>query len=161
MTAVETVERVLGAGLLIPELTIVPPRGATEDEIREEVAVLRKSLCTDHLAILRHWNGIALDVLRLFGCGAATGRLGSLKDFQLAAALRSTGGIVVGTDPSGYLYVQTADQLIYSFDSDGGSVKLLAKNFDDFIDRLVFGADAGEFAGPEWLRELRESGVIP
>ena len=77
MNAVETISRVLGAGLLVQELTIIPPRGATVKEIREEEVVLGRSLYPDHVAILRRWNGIALEVIRLFGCGAATGEIGS------------------------------------------------------------------------------------
>jgi len=34
-----------------------------------------------------------------------------------------------------------------------------ARNIDDFFTRLVFGKDAAEFMGDQWLEDLRASGI--
>jgi len=160
MSAVEKIQIVLDSGLLAPQLIIVPTRGATEDEIREEEMLLGRPLCPDHLAILRQWNGIALEVVRIFGCGKAAGEVGRLSSLQLIGDIGVDGAIVVGSDASGFAYVQAADQSIFSLDTDGGEIERLARNLDEFFDQLVFGSDAAHFAGEDWLGELRSAGIV-
>jgi len=65
MIAVARILSVLDSGLLTPQLMIVPTRGATADEIRKEQVLLGRPLCADHVEILRRWNGIGLEVVRL------------------------------------------------------------------------------------------------
>lgn len=160
MSAVRTIKRVLKAGILLRDLTILPGRGARDVEIRQEELLLGRPLCPDHAAVLREWNGIALDVIRLFGCGDLTGEVGRLADYQVSTDFGVSGAIVVGSDASGFAYVQAADGMVLSFDSLGGGTKALARDMDDFIDRLVFGPDAAAFAGEGWLDELRASGIV-
>jgi hypothetical protein len=158
MIAIEKIRAALNSGVLTPELTIVPARGATHDDIESEEAILGRPLCADHVAILRTWNGLALDILRLFGCGPNAGEVGRISDYQFPAASRF--GIVIGSDASGFAYIQTHDSRVLSFDSDGSEVKLLATGLDEFFERLVFGPDAERFGGSEWFGELRDAGMI-
>lgn len=160
MTSINTIKKILESNILLPELIIIPGYGATEGEIHEEEIRLGRELRSEHIAILRQWNGIALDVIRFFGCGASTGKIGRLCDFQIPINFDVLGAIVVGSDASGFVYVQSGDGLIFSLDTDGGKFKMLAKNLDDFIGRVVFGPDADSFAGEDWLNELREAGVV-
>jgi hypothetical protein len=160
MSAAEKIAAVVKANLLSPGLTIVPDRGASEDEIREEEAKLGTTLRQDHLEILRRWNGIALEVIRLFGCGTAARTIGRLSDFQLKTVPKLVNGVVIGSDASGFVYVQKRDGQLISYDTDGGEVEYLAESIDDFFERLVFGPEAASFAGAEWLQELRDSGIV-
>lgn len=160
MSAVERIESVLDTGLLIPQLLLVPQWGATTEEIQIEEELVGRTLCRDHVAILRRWNGIALDVLRLFGCGESSTTIGRLSSSQNADNFGVDGSVVVGSDAAGFTYLQAPNQRVYSFDSDGGAFELLATSLDDFIDRVVFGPDAALFAGQEWLAELRSAGIV-
>lgn len=160
MSATDKIQAVLDAGLLTSQLMIIPTRGATEDEIRQEESLLGRALCPEHVAILRRWNGIALEVVRLFGCGDSAGEVGRLSALQIKGDFGVDGPIVVGADASGFTYIQSADRRVFSLDTDGGEFKLLADNLDDFVERLVFGSDAASFAGQEWLSELRDAGIV-
>jgi hypothetical protein len=160
MSAVPTIETIVGTRLLVPELTIIPPRGATDDEIQEEEEKLGRSFCPDHAAVLRRWNGIALEVIRLFGCGEAHREIGRMSELQITRDFGVDGAIAVGSDASGFVYLQSRDGRVFEFDTDGGKLEKLADSLDDFIDRLVFGADAATFGGDDWLQELREVGLV-
>ena len=160
MSAVEKIEVVLGTGLLTPQLMIIPARGATDDELRQEEALLGRPLCLDHVAILRRWNGIAMEVVRLFGCGENAGEVGRLSALQIKGDFGVKGAVVVGSDASGFAYLQAADGRVFSLDTDGGEFKQLAGNLDEFFERLVFGPDAASFAGQDWLAELRDVGIV-
>ena len=160
MNAVKKIKVILGTELLLPQLMIVPTRGATEDEIRQEETLLGRPLCPDHIAILRCWNGIAMDVVRLFGCGDNAGEVGRLSELQIKGEFKVKGVLVVGSDASGFAYLQAADRRVFSLDPDGGDFKQIAGNLHDFCERLVFGPDAASFAGQDWLAELREAGIV-
>jgi len=160
MSAVTKIQEVLATGLLIPQLTIIPSRGALDEEIRQEEVLLRRRLCFDHVAILRCWNGIALDVVRLFGCGENASNVGRISSSQIKNCVGIEGAITIGSDAAGFVYLQTCDGHVWVLDSDGGKVEQLADNLDDFFERLVFGQDAISFGGPEWMKELRDAGVV-
>src|SRR5439155_2607266 len=136
MSAINTIQNVLGTRLLLPDLTIVPARGAMQNEIQEEEARLGRALCPDHRLLLQHWNGIALEVIRFFGCGDAAGEIGRLAEFQINADIGEVGSIVVASDASGFVYLQANDERVFSLDTDGGNCRRLADSLDDFIDRV-------------------------
>lgn len=161
MNAVEKIEAVVTSGILLPELTIIPQRGATANEMRVEESLLGRRLSTEHVSILSRWNGIALEVVRLFGCGDQTGEIGRLSDFQVDLGTTLKEPATFGSDAAGFLYIQDSACKIWSLDTDGGELREIAKNLDDFIVRLVFGPDALLFAGEDWLRELRGARLIP
>ena len=101
MNAVERIRAVIQAGVLCPELTLIPRQGATDYEIRHEESLVGRPLCADHREILRHWNGIGLEVIRLFGCGESTDEIGRLSAFQIDSCLGEDDRIVVGSDAAG------------------------------------------------------------
>lgn len=160
MSAIERIQAVLDARVLVPQLMVVPTTGAMESEIDNEQLLLGRSFCADHVEILRRWNGIGLEVVRLFGCGDSAGQSGRISALQFISGYGVEGAIAVGADPSGFIYIQLADQRLFSLDSDGGEVTQVAKDLDDFFERLVFGTDASSFAGEEWLADLRSAGII-
>ena len=160
MSAVETIEKALATDLLMDDLTIVPERGADDAEVAVEEGRLSRRLSQQHKRLLSRWNGIGLEVVRFFGCGDSTGEVGRIADFQVAYDFGLEGVIVIGSDASGFAYLEDGHGRIHSFDTDGGTVKQIANDLDDFLDRVVFGAGAAEFSGEEWLTEVRESGLI-
>src|SRR5688572_23411284 len=61
MTAISTIEKVLATGVLSPNLSFVPGRGAMDEELRILAGQLSRPLSLQHTALLRRWNGINLD----------------------------------------------------------------------------------------------------
>lgn len=157
MMAVETIERVLDSDILKLSLTYVPGRGATAQELTELSRVLSRQLSTRHLTLLKRWNGINLDIVRLYGATPTSGELRALSETQTGPLAEVPGSIVIGDDPSGFVYAEALTGEIISFDSSFGDVKTIASDLDDFFSRLVFGIDAAQFAGDEWLRDLRKA----
>jgi hypothetical protein len=160
MGATETISKVLNSQLLLAELILVPRRGASTLEIEEEQKLLDRPFSPQHQSLLSKWNGIALEVIRFFGCGPRTGEVGRLSDYQLNLDLSIPRGIAIASDAAGFVYFEAADGRVYSFDNDGGMIKLIAQDIDDFVDRLVFGQDAAEFAGNDWLEDLKSNGLL-
>ena len=160
MSAVDTIRRVLKTNVLLQGLVAVPEKGASEAEISGEEARLARPLSAQHRAVLQEWNGLNLDVIRFYGCGENVGKGMRLVNHQEGVGLLVEGGICVGSDPSGFAYIEDAVGQIYSYDHDGGELKLEIQNLDDFVDRYVFGRGAASFGGEEWLEELRAAGLI-
>ena len=160
MSASNTIERVLQTDLLLGDLMIIPERGATDTEILEEQTQVGRAFSAVHRQLLSRWNGIGLEVVRFFGCGSNVGEVGRLADFQIDFEFGVEGAIVIGSDASGFAYLEGGDGRIYSFDTDGGTVKELAVDLNDFVDRVLFGPDAADFAGEAWLEEVRENGLV-
>ena len=158
MSTIEILSKVIRSGILQEELTTIPERGATSEEIAGEELLLDRSLSEQHKDILRKWNGLDLDVLRLFGCGQS--EIPRISHFQFDFPGRPPGCVVIGSDPSGFLYFEDGRGNIWSCDTDGGSTNLLAKDLNDFFSRLVFGRDASRFAGDEWAEDIRKAGII-
>ena len=160
MSAVNTIELVLGTDLLHRDLIDVPSRGALAEEIVEEESLLPRALTKQHKDLLHRWNGIGLDVIRLFGCGQHSDSRGRLHAMQVPALNSSDGALVIGTDPSGFIYLENRSGVIASYDSDGGDLKRLASSVDELFELIVFGAGANEFAGEEWLDDLRRFQIV-
>ena len=68
--------------------------------------------------------------------------------------------IIIAADAAGFAYLQDGDGQIYSFDTDGGEVKLIATNINDFVCRLIFGPEADKFAGNKWLNDLKAAKLV-
>ena len=69
------------------------------------------------------------------------------------------GNIAFGSDPSGFLYVESGNGSVLSWDHDGGEIEVEASCIDEFIDEIVFGARGDSFMGEEWLNRLRTLGL--
>lgn len=160
MNAVSKIERVIDSGILIEELTVIPVSGATDEMILGEEKKLPRSLSAQHKDILRRWNGINMDIVRLYGCGAVENELSRLSDRQTGVLSEIEGNIVFGDDPAGYMYAEANDGRILSVDTSSSEIKEVADNMDKFFTELVFGVSAKEFAGEEWQQELINAGLI-
>ncbi|WP_146518990.1 hypothetical protein [Stieleria varia] len=124
----------------------VPDRGATDTEI----AAAFDGRCSGSLAkLLRRWNGLDLDVIRIHAVGDSVDSLPTVAD--------SCHGTVIASDPSGFRYVQLPDGSISSLDHDGGTLVSVAIDFDDFIGNYIFGNRAAEFCGDEWAADVASS----
>jgi hypothetical protein len=143
----------------MPGLLYVPAEGATAEMIAEEERAMGRRLSPQHVAVLRRWNGLDLEVLRLYGCGDLPPRIRRLAENQRLDGWEVE-GTVIGSDPAGFMYVEDDAGNILSLDHDGGDIKILAADIDDFFGRLVFGEDAHLFAGDDWKEELRSHGLL-
>lgn len=159
MTATETIELVLKVRLLRKSLVFVPDRGATEPELVELSKKLSRPLSSMHISLLRRWNGLNLDVIRLYGASPTASELRGIAEAQSGPIVMIPGMVVFGDDPSGYVYAEALSGEVVSFDSSSGESKIVASSLDDFFGRLVFGSDAGEFAGDRWLQDIRSVGL--
>ncbi len=65
----ELIRRVLGSDLLSKNLTRVASRGATGGEIAETERRLTYPLSAAFKGVVREWNGLHLDVVRVCGVG--------------------------------------------------------------------------------------------
>jgi len=159
MSASHTIAKVLETDLLTEELLIVPARGATRGELQDEQILIGRRLTEVHQNLLTHWNGIDLEVIRFFGCGIGVHGIRRLSNCQVDFDFGIEGMLVIGSDPSGFMYIEGDDGRIYSADNDGGKFKTLASDLDDLVDRYIFGEHAADFAGDDWLDEVRASGL--
>lgn len=160
MTAVQTIERVLKSKILKESLTYVPGRGVTSQELMELSNKLPRTLSEAQLSLLKRWNGLNLDVVRVYGASPTDGELRGLSEVQSGPLSEISGNVIFADDPSGFVYAETSTGEIISFDSSFGEVKTIAASLDDFFDRLVFGKDADQFAGKDWLSDLRDAGLV-
>lgn len=160
MSAVSKIQSVLKTNLLMPELLHVPARGATDDELRREEDLLGRPFCADLVALLRTWNGLNLEVIRIFGCNATNERVARFSQYQNLVGERGEDEIAIGSDHSGFIYLQARDGRILTLDTDGGGIEHTAADLDDLIERVIFGPDAATFAGPDWLAELHTAGIV-
>ena len=119
MNAIATIRKVIDSGILESALVSIPSRGATEQEIADEQRLLRLDLCPDHLQILRQWNGVDLEVIRLFGCGEDASPPGRLSENQTPMAVEGVTAIIVfwlvtSAPPSSLLRFRATPQPAYS-----------------------------------------------
>ena len=147
MSIVQFILRVIDSGVLLEEMLYLDESGASPELIVAKENQLSIKLDESYKRLLEQWNGVNLDVVRI----------NSIQNIFLDEEF--TGKIVIGSDPSGFIYLQSSDAGIESLDSDGGELRKIATNFDDFICNYIFGERAMEFAGNEWVRELHEAGM--
>lgn len=160
MNAVSRIEKVLSSGVLIPEMLVIPDFGATESEIHEEESNLPRQLSHSHKSLIKKWNGMNLDLIRIYGCGKVHPELNRLSERQSGVLSEGVGNIVFADDPAGFMYAEKNDGSILSVQVSTGEVRDVAKNIDDFFVRLVFGKDARDFGGDEWVEELVDAGIL-
>jgi len=160
MSSVTIIEKAIKSGVLIEGLTVIPAVGATDIEVAQEEALLPRPLSVQHKAILKHWNGMNIDVLRLYGCANIHEELRRLSEAQADMFSGLDDVIVFGDDPAGFIYAESADGSVHSVQVTTGEVKRLADSLDDFFERLVFGKDAKEFGGEDWEEELVDCGLL-
>lgn len=157
---IQKINKVIDSSLLIKDLTFIPSRGATMEEIKNEEKYLSHNLLPQHVNFLRNWNGIDLDIIRIFGCGVVEGSLETLRDNQDYMPLSFKDGVIFASDPSGFLYIENSQREIFYLDTDGGEIEKICSSFGDFIDKYLFGIHADIFFGKEWHNQLMESKII-
>jgi hypothetical protein len=161
--AVDVIERVLKTSVLSPGLSVIPEQGASQANCDEEERLLPRPLSPAVRRVLSRWNGLDLDVVRLYGCGSVARGIKRLSAHQLVEAdeLRDLDEpMVIGSDSSGFVYIEDAQGRVWSLDTDGGELTRLADSLDDFLGRVVFGEGAEAFAGSQWAQTLRRAGLL-
>lgn len=156
---IATIEKVLASGILIPGLTLIPKQGATTDEIRQEEALIGREFSIHHRIFLEKWNGVDLDVIRIYCCGQSSNRLHRIAGSQFEE-ISEKGFLAIGSDPAGFVYLENERAEIYSFDTDGGDIAFQAVNLSAFFTDLVFGQNADQFSGADWKEELRARNLL-
>ena len=159
MRTKELIRRILSSGFLSENYIRVPSRGATDLEIADTERQLSHPLSDTFKEVIREWNGLDLDVVRICGVGTPEGAHETVLSYRWLFADGSRHFNAVASDPSGFVYGELPDGSILEWDHDGGGTEVVATSFEDFICNLVFGARASEFAGEEWLEELRDAGI--
>ena len=166
MTAVTKIRELLSpsvhaSGLLSHELTHVPSMGVTAEHLAREERALPRPLSESHRALLSVWNGIDLDVIRIFGIPPVERGIRPITQWQrfVPEDPKFAGAIAFACDPAGFLYVELPDGSVHSSDHDGGDTQQIASSIDEFIEEVVFGQRATEFGGEEWFKELRALGL--
>jgi hypothetical protein len=159
MEMIETIERVIKTRILKESLTLIPDKGASLDNIAEEEALVGRKFSIYHKLFLEKWNGIDLEIIRIYCCATPVNRLKRISDEQFKELI-SNGLMVIGSDPSGFVYLENDKAEIYSLDTDGSEIEFLANNLDIFFADLIFGQNANKFLGDEWKKELINKGII-
>jgi len=160
MSAVEVIAKVLRSRLLIEELTVLPLRGASDDQIESEQRIIGRRFSLGLARFLRRWNGANLDVLVLFGCGETHSEIPRFRDRQSLRPKQMEEATIIGSDPAGFVFAESSDGKVISIDTQDGARKVVGSSFDDFICRFVFGLDSHLFAGDEWKQELQDVGLL-
>lgn len=158
MGPISKITKVLSSSLLTSSLVFVPEMGASEEELITEETLLGKLLIPDLRSLLKTWNGIDLEVLRIYGVGPQIKRPGRILDEQKNNS--QINGVIFGSDPSGFVYFFDELGEIYQLDTDGGNIELLTPNFNDFLSNYVFGKDSNKFMGNDWSNSLMALGLF-
>lgn len=151
MSAVSCIELILRSDLLVADLIEVPSSGLTERELLEAGEMLARPLSIQHRDLLSRWNGLDLEVVRVFGYGdRAIGRrrIEALQKGVLVEALVQA--IVFADDPAGFAYAEAQDGSIYSAQASELEARRVADSVNDFFEGFVFGPRAAIFGGEEW-----------
>ena len=159
MSAIDVIDRALRAKVIREGLTYVPKLGATDAELAALSETLQRPLSRAHASILTRWNGLNLNILRIYGASPTPRELRGLQETQSSALGRIPGVIVFGDDSAGFMYGEAENGEVLQYDTKSDRVKTVASSLDDFFDRLVFGKDAAQFAGEKWQNDLRKVGL--
>ncbi len=160
MSAVTIIEKAISSGVLLEDMTVIPKLGSSDSDIQREENLLPRPLSNNHVTLLKKWNGMNLDVIRLYGCGSVHEELKQLSSCQMGVLSELEGNVVFGDDPAGFMYAEKDDGTILSVQTSSGEIKEVAQNMDDFFERLVFGKDAREFGGEDWEEELIDTAIL-
>lgn len=151
---VNKIEEVLQKKVLIQELCTIPEEGVSEAYLRDHNYFNNDTLSKEspYIELLKRWNGIDLDIIRVFGVNK--NHIAEEIRFDTELLL-----LLIASDPAGFLYGMDKKGLIYSVDTKSNAKKQVADSFDDFIINFIFGSRAEEFLGKEWYMELQTAGV--
>lgn len=159
MIATIKIEKVIESGVLTRELLVIPA-GAKADQIQDEQIALGCSLSKDLIRFFSKWNRINLEVVSIFGCQETHPEIPAFRDRQSLLSSTHLNGVVIGSDPSGFIYIEMSDGSIVSSDTESIEQQRVGDSFDDFFCRYVFGKDADLFAGEDWKQDLQQAGLL-
>jgi hypothetical protein len=168
MGAIGVIEKVLETlpvGPLMSSMVDVPATGATPEELAAEEKFLPRRLSRHHQDLLKRWNGINLDMIRVYGVGQTDPTIMRLCRSQLDISQDFPGWIVFASSPAGFVCAEDSDGVVHSYDtqamlSPSGAAKKVALDIDDFFSRFVFGPDSDGFCGVDWKALLLTAGVF-
>jgi len=165
MEFIERIEKVLKRDILSKNLSDIPKNGATDKMIEDEEKKLPRPLSEQHKAFLKRWNGANLDFIRVLGTHPVENEfLEELakENLEWKEIIKEIGknAIYFANDITGFMYFELEDGSIVKLDTDGGSIKKVAKDMNDFFLNYIFGNRAAEYGDTEWLDELKEAGII-
>lgn len=160
MNVINKIEDVLISEILNKNLTVVPNKGASIEDIQQEEKLLNKEISQQYKNLLKKWNGIDLEVISFYGCNEPENTLECLRNNQELLPSTIPKGIIIGSDPAGFIYIEDESGKIFLLDTDGGEISEIASSIEDLICNYVFGKKAKEFGGEEWEQELRDNKLI-
>jgi hypothetical protein len=160
MKAINVIENVLDTALLIPEMIRLPKGGASDNDINIAEANLQRPLSEQHKMLLRKWNGIGLDVIRIYCCGSSNKSISDIVKRQHGLLSEFKGYICFADSPSGIMYAESDNGQIFWAHATDLDAEKIADNIDDFISNFIFGERAALFSGEEWVDELKEAGLL-
>jgi hypothetical protein len=138
------IQKLLDKGLLTSSLVELNSAPASSEQIALAENRLNIKLDNGLKEFYSIWASANLELLRIL----------SPRELQ-----KDDLGIMFANDPAGFIYRFDATGAVFSEDTDGGSVKSVADDFNDFIFGYVFGSRAADFMGSEWLQELRSINI--
>ncbi len=169
MKFIERIKEVVGSELLLKDLMSIPSIGVNDEMISKEEEMLPRSLSNNHRLLLKTWNGIDLDRVRVYGIGETEEFIKPLgkeyeawKEIVDEVAAKMGGKVVLfADDPAGFMYFELESGPIIQLDTDGGSMTKVAEDMSDFFLNYLFGERANEYSGDDWLQELIDAKIIP
>lgn len=165
MEFIKHLERVIDSGVLLDGFPRIPSKGATKDMICREEKVMPRSLSEQHKLFLKSWNGANFDFMRVYGVHDVESsfiRILEKENREWDEIINEVGNkaILFADDISGFMYFELFDRTITQLDTDGGEMEVVADDMSDFFLNYLFGKRAEEYAGKDWLDELKEAKLV-
>jgi hypothetical protein len=155
---IDFVEKIINSKVLCYNLTFIPKKRPSEQSINRIKESVEISINPIHEIFIRRWNGIDLEVIKIYSFDKKEENIPNLMDRQFD--LNKEGLLVFGSSPSGFLYSYDNQGIVFSIDTDGWNIEKVADSFEDFICNYVFGKRSREFGGDEWYEDLKKAGIF-
>lgn len=166
MDFIERIKNVIDAGLLDDGFPRIPSEGATDEMIKKEEKKINRPLSKYHKILLKKWNGINLDFIRIYGVHKTENEFinelaKEYKEwFEEIISEIEGNPIFFADDASGTMYFELEDGRIVELDSEFSGLDVITTDMRDFFLNYLFGERANEYLGDEWLQELKDKKII-
>jgi len=162
---IDRIRKVINSGILESGFPRIPSNGASEAMIKKEEEKLPRKLSLQHKEFLKNWNGANLDFIRVLGTHPVESEFmeelaKENKEWEDVKKEVGENSIYFANDITGFMYFELEDGSIVYLDTDGGEIKKVADDMNDFFLNYIFGKRADEYGDTEWLDELKEAGII-
>ncbi len=166
MNFIERIESIINSGLLNDGFPRIPRKGATDKMIEEEEKKLNRPLSNHHKQLLKKWNGINLDFIRIYGVHKTENEF--IKELAIEyeewieEIINEIEGnpIFFADDVGGFMYFELEDGRIVQLDPEFTGLYPIASDMRDFFLNYLFGERANEYLGDEWLEKLKIKNII-